>query len=65
MEKLIESILRRIEADMNSPRIFEFLSLSLSPRSFRSRFVDDEIKRCPERAIYLPLSLSLSLSIVY
>lgn len=31
MEKLIESILRRIKADMNSPRIFEFLSLSLSP----------------------------------
>lgn len=30
MEKLIESILRRIEADMNSPRIFEFLFLSLS-----------------------------------
>lgn len=29
MEKLIESILRRIKADMNSPRIFEFLSLSL------------------------------------
>lgn len=63
MEKLIESILRRIEADMNSPRIFEFLSLFLSlspifPLSIRRRWD----KTMPRKS---NLSTSLSLSVSF
>lgn len=61
MEKLIESILRRIEADMNSSRIFEFLSLSLSPifpLSIRRRWD----KTMPRKS---NLSTSLSLSVSF